>query len=189
VEHHQGELFPGIRLIVAGRILPSQAGGGSVSNSPIRSRMQAWTSPVKVFCQAHGSVTVVHGPSSHTQIVICNPPENSHLRFRDFELYGPPTGRALHSPFSHPSLGKPRPPQRLSLGENRAAQGKRVVSERHQRGTIANVRGKSASAVCRPDVHFYLARLRSYCSLAYSALASFGMGMSGSASFQSARKS
>ena len=30
---------------------------------------------------------------------------------------------------------------------------------------------------------------RNYCSLAYSALASFGMGMSGSASFQSVKKS
>ena len=32
-------------------------------------------------------------------------------------------------------------------------------------------------------------KLRRYCSFAYSALASFRMGMSGSASFQSVRKS
>jgi hypothetical protein len=96
--------------------------------------------------------------------------------------------RRLHGSISN-DFEASSPPQRLGLGENRAAEGKRAVSERHQRGTIANVRGKSASAVCRPNVRSCLARLRSYSRFAYSTLASFSTGTSGSASFQSVRKS
>jgi len=49
--------------------------------------------------------------------------------------------------------------------------------------------GKSTSPVCRANARSYRARVRSYCSLAYSALACLRMGMSESASFQSVRKS
>jgi hypothetical protein len=58
-----------------------------------------------------------------------------------------------------------------------------------QRGTTAMGRGNSTSPVCRANVRSYRARLRSYCSLAYSAFACLRMGMSGSASYQSVRKS
>jgi len=56
-------------------------------------------------------------------------------------------------------------------------------------GQTAIGRGKITLPVCRVNVRSYRARLRSYGSLAYSALASFRMGMSGSASFQSVSKS
>ena len=58
-----------------------------------------------------------------------------------------------------------------------------------QRGTTAMGREKSTSLVCRANIRSYPARLRSYCTLAYSAFAWLRMGMSGSASFQSVRKS
>jgi hypothetical protein len=56
-------------------------------------------------------------------------------------------------------------------------------------GQSAVRRGKRASPACRANARSYRALLRSHCSFAYSAFACFRMGMSGSASFQSARKS
>ena len=65
------------------------------------------------------------------------------------------------------------------------------VNKRHgtMKGSRDSNRGSSSKCRCETDDGPKKNGCRSYCSFAYSALACFRMGMSGSASFQRAKKS
>jgi hypothetical protein len=70
-----------------------------------RSRSQRGTAASTFATMSDGQKPVANGPANQRQNVICNPPENSNLKFRNSQPFGPPARRPVHSRFSHHYLG------------------------------------------------------------------------------------
>lgn len=68
-----------------------------------------------------GSLTVVNGPANQPQYVICNPTRNQQLAIPRFSTLWTTPRKAASQPSQPCFPREPRPPQRLGLGENRAA--------------------------------------------------------------------